>query len=59
MPWSLSAHGEASPGAEAELQQKLAELLFNPKYGTTGSQWHTASHNGPLPGVAKKKKADG
>lgn len=55
MPWSLSAHGEASPEAEEELQLKLAQLLFDPKYGAAASQWHTASHNGPLPGVAKKK----
>lgn len=59
MTWALAARGEASPEAEQELQQKLAELLFDPKYGVAASQWHTASHNGPLPGVAKKKARSG
>jgi len=62
MAWALSAHGETSPADEEALREWLADVLADPRFGTQGSQWATASHNGPIHTqvkVKKTRKADG
>lgn len=58
MVWHLSASGSAmDSSAEAELYERLAELLHDEDYGLASSHFSGEHNNGPLP--KPKPKATG